>query len=215
MSIEDYEKENQKLLYEKENQKLLYEKEKENQRLQYENLEKEKENQRLLNEKEKEKEKLHYEKEKEIEINDLKSKLQAEKVRNLQAQGLMTSRGVFERFLYDAYSSDFPNQKKIHVADTYRHIMNEWNKLEKNPEEKCSEKVLKIIQIFKDCGLTSKDVKLMYDNLSVSTHGFPWSGDSVRVFTSSMSNPNYACVIKKICAEMHLEAEEVTEINKN
>jgi hypothetical protein len=149
---------------------------------------------------------------KDLIIENLKQAISHEIQDKLRSQGLMTSRGVYERSLYDAYYVDFPSLKKLpQVAETYKHIINEWGKLDKDSMYKCSAKVQNIIDAFKECGLTSADVFLLYNSLAKSIHGYPWSGSSVKVYTSSLDNEKYACVIRKICKDMNLDVEEIVE----
>ena len=149
---------------------------------------------------------------KDLIIENLKQAISHETQDKLRSQGLMTSRGVYERSLYDAYYADFPNLKKLpQIAASYKHIINKWEKLDNDSTHKCSAKVQNIIDAFKECGLKSADVSLLYNSLAKGIHGYPWSGSSVKVYTSSLNNEKYACVIKKICKDMNLDVQEIVE----
>ena len=55
----------------------------------------------------------------------------------------------------------------------------------------------------KKCGLKPGDFYNLYGVLSHDIHGYPWSGNSVKVL--DMSNTAYVCFIKELAALMSLD----------
>lgn len=57
---------------------------------------------------------------------------------------------------------------------------------------------------------TIKKGRLTYDEVSNEIHGYPWSGDAVKVFTSKMSNDSQLkCVVLAVARYHHFESVEL------
>ena len=63
------------------------------------------------------------------------------------------------------------------------------------------------MEAVKGCKTNLRD---LYDDLSKEQHGFPWTGDSVKVFKRSLK-PGHECVIDYIAKEMNLDVIKIDE----
>jgi len=126
-----------------------------------------------------------------------------EKTSRLQAQGTMTSRGVFEQVMFEIGTVLLPKQRKPTVTDVCRMIgeMIYSNKRTGNSNADS------IIEMFKTCGIKDSAAAInLYSVLSVEVHGFPWNGGSVRVFTKDLGQ-NEVCIVEGLCKYLHLNIE--------
>jgi len=197
------EKENEKTLYEKlleEKDKLLTEKVKEKEKTLYEKLLEEKD--KLLGEKDK------LLGEKDERIKDLKvlfANIQAE---DLRGKGLLTSRGIFERLLTNAFYETRKSQLEKFNATKMIALISDDTIL---VTSQSAPNFAKIREICRKCGL--KDVAGLYATLSEYIHGSPWHGDGVKVFSNRLSQVE-KCFIVGVAEYFQLEVTSENEINK-
>ena len=172
-------------------------------------LVKDKEIERILDEKEK----ARLDKDKEIErILDEKEKARLDKDKiisllikeSMQAKGLMTSRGIFERILLNVFYDLRKSKNEIFVASNMISMID-------NNDDNCnvSEDCTRIREWCKQFSV--KSLRDLYSLLSSEIHGSPWSGDSVKVYTKQMP-VEYKCFLLEVAKHLKLDVEEVDEV---
>ena len=160
-----------------------------------------------------EKEKARLVKDKEIErILDEKEKARLDKDKiisllikeSMQAKGLMTSRGIFERILLNVFYDLRKSKNEIFVASNMISMID-------NNDDNCngSEDCTRIREWCKQFSV--KSLRDLYSLLSSEIHGSPWSGDSVKVYTKQMP-VEYKCFLLEVAKHLKLDVEEVDEV---
>jgi len=146
-------------------------------------------------------------KDKELEVKDkemenLRTHLRFAEKEKLRANGLMTSRGIFERRIYEVASIDYgEKKKKTNVTEICR-------KLDSSTlSELLIDKPLahRLKDNASRCGVSR--LADLYAKLSDEIHGYPWSGESVKVYFNS-SSPE-ACLMMKLADSFGLLTEIV------
>ena len=125
----------------------------------------------------------------------------------LMAKGLMSSRGIFERHV----GRCFYELKGLGVlSSTERlNVSNLIMKLD-SPSFKYSDDATITTAFMKAVGDCNSNLRDLYDDISKEQHGYPWTGDSIRIFTDSMK-PAHTCIIEYIANEMNLDIVKINE----
>ena len=121
----------------------------------------------------------------------------------LGMKGLLTSRGIFENYLNTCMiemknASLLKPKTKFNAALIIEKLNSEEKLL---PESGCCRKLLYEVA---SCGADLSDV---YNSLSTEIHGAPWSGPSVRMYSSELRKESI-CILRFIASEMLLEVQE-------
>jgi hypothetical protein len=139
---------------------------------------------------------------KDKELENLRTHLRFAEKEKLRANGLMTSRGIFERRIYEVASIDYgEKKKKTNVTEICR-------KLDSSTlSELLIDKPLahRLKDDASRCGVSR--LADIYAKLSDEIHGYPWSGESVKVYFNS-SSPE-ACLMMKLADSFGLPTEIV------
>jgi hypothetical protein len=136
----------------------------------------------------------------------LQKDLAASEKSRMQQQGLMTSRGVTEQILSKIGRNIYPKQKRTTPTDVLNYLadVNSGKVTSTDDYE-----VLRIVDIFKKCGFsTKKDFEDLYSKLSKEIHGYPWSGDSVKIYVNDLGEKN-SCIVKELCKLLFLETDNL------
>jgi len=125
----------------------------------------------------------------------------------LKAKGLMTSRGIFEHHVGKCFFELKHNNalKEDERLNTSNLILKLASPRFKIPNDAMITKAF--MEAVKGCKTNLRD---LYDDLSKEQHGFPWTGDSVKVFKRSLK-PGHECVIDYIAKEMNLDVIKIDE----
>jgi flagellar motility protein MotE (MotC chaperone) len=139
---------------------------------------------------------------KDKEMENLRTHLRFAEKEKLRANGLMTSRGIFERRIYEVASIDYgEKKKKTNVTEICR-------KLDSSTlSELLIDKPLahRLKDDASRCGVSR--LADIYAKLSEEIHGYPWSGESVKVYFNSSSSE--ACLMMKLADSFGLPTEIV------
>ncbi len=121
----------------------------------------------------------------------------------LGMKGLLTSRGIFENYL-NTCMIEMKNANLLKSTTRFNAalIIEKLNSEEKRlPESGYCRRLLDEVA---NCGADLNDV---YNSLSTEIHGAPWSGPSVRIYSSDLRKES-TCILRFIASEMLLEVEE-------
>ena len=140
-------------------------------------------------------------------VNEYKLRLESSDKERLQVNGLMTSRGILEWLIIEVAKELKALNAKNPPSNT---DVCEIVAVEVGKKEKLSgDSSLVALYITGDKG------RLIYREVSIAIHGYPWSGPGVKVYTSKMSDESkLKCVIKAVAKYHRLEVTEVTESYK-
>jgi hypothetical protein len=123
----------------------------------------------------------------------------------MMAKGLMSSRGIFERLVGRCYYE--LKQLKYIPSSERLNISNLVTKLDSFENATGATITTAFVKAGRDCNANLRD---LYDDLSKEQHGYPWTGDSVRIFTKFLK-PAHECIIEYIAKEMNSDVVKINE----
>ena len=125
----------------------------------------------------------------------------------LMAKGLMSSRGIFERQVGRCYYE--LKQLGVLSSNERLNISNLVLKLDSPSFEYSDDATITtaFMKAVVDCNSNLRD---LYDDVSKEQHGYPWTGDSIRIFTKFLK-PAHECIIEYIAKEMNLDVVKINE----
>ena len=125
----------------------------------------------------------------------------------LMAKRLMSSRGIFERQVGRCYYE--LKQLGVLSSNERLNISNLVLKLDSPSFEYSDDATITtaFMKAVVDCNSNLRD---LYDDVSKEQHGYPWTGDSIRIFTKFLK-PAHECIIEYIAKEMNLDVVKINE----
>ncbi len=118
----------------------------------------------------------------------------------LQQGGFLTARGVFERAVTYAFEA-----QQMKGAFNCAAVL---DKLNKNPSAgKWSKIIFDAMRSCADKSVPKKNLRDVWEELSLPIHGAPWNGDAVR--TSKSLSAAFFCVVSELCEQFDFKIRYV------
>lgn len=125
----------------------------------------------------------------------------------LRAKGLLTARGMFEHFMQACFkelvvAEIFTEKAKFNVSEVILRLKNNKKSIkEKEHMKSCND----FFSYQEECGL--EDVALLHEELCREIHGYPWSGEGVRMHADLLKKKGFSCYLTKILSRHDLKPQ--------